>query len=132
MEKQGYRKGAVSQGKKFIVAADQPFLAAGRYYEKTQDLEIARMKDDPTWSWSMDRYGRKVFKVKERFPCFDSYDSFCEDGYSLWFYICRNGVLTRIYIGDGWKSSVEVTEDVAFLDKRSWREMEKAHYLECR
>ena len=105
-----------------------PFPAAGRLYRNLSQLTVMR-KPGPPSPWYLDRYGRKVFHVWEGVPKFDSYDSSDHRGYQ-WYFLCENGVLTRIFSsGD---SKILVTEDVAFLEWNCWRDMERCGYLEAR
>jgi len=105
-----------------------PFLAAGRLYTKLSQLTAVRRPGPPS-PWYLDRYGRKVFHVWEGVPKFDSSDN-CDDRGFSWYFICENGVLTRIQSSG--RTKICVTEDVAFLENSCWREMERCGYPECR
>lgn len=119
--------------KTFTVDIDKPFRAGGRKCHQMRDLAMFRPQNDPSGHWAQDYYGRKAFCIFERFPCFDSYDLIHEDRYYRWIFLCKHGVLTRIYTTDNHiDQKVYITEDVAWLERDAWTEMEKANYLEWR
>ena len=101
------------------------FVAAGRKYQSIQQLCV---ETDETGTWCKDRYGREVFCVKERFPCFDSYDYLYEDRYFRWFFLQENGKLTRVHYTDQ-RNSIYVTEDVANLETKCWEKMNALDYF---
>ena len=107
------------------------FRAAGKIYRDIGELRVSGKPGDEYGPWYKDCYGRKVFYIAERFPCFDSHDFMYEDRYHRWFFICENGNLTRVYTNDG-DTRIHVTEDVGGIEDKCWREMEKAGYLDCR
>ena len=120
----------VPEEKTEVYPEGKPFTAAGRQYLTTSELRAAR-KDEPSRTWYLDRYGRKVFYVIERYPCFDSYDLIHENRYHRWYFLCEDGALTRIYKADD-KPKIYVTEDVAVVENLCWEEMEKYGYPERR
>ena len=100
-----------------------PFTAAGKPY--------------PNWSalcaegegyFRKDLYGREVFYISERFPCFDSYDYANENRYYRWFFLKENGKLTRVYYADG-RNVIEVTEDVSGVENKCREIMIRENWL---
>lgn len=89
---------------------DCPFQAAGQTYRNRSELCVegdgAVMKDV---------YGREVICVRNRFPCFDSYDYLYEDRYYRWFLIRNGNSLTRVFCTDS-RPEIYVTEDVESLE----------------
>lgn len=71
-----------------------------------------------------DRYGHRVLEVRERFPCFDSYDYETENRCIRWFYVVSGGKLWCVSYQDS-KGSVTVTEDVEEIPACVWREMRR-------
>lgn len=69
-----------------------------------------------------DVYGRIFAEIKERFPCFDSFDYANEDRYYHWLYLTENGRLFLVYYKDE-DERVTVTEDVKEIESNVWREM---------
>lgn len=121
------------QEKTFTVEIHESFRAGGRKCYQINDLVMFRTKNDPSGHWAQDYYGRKVFCIFKPFPCFDSYDLIHEDRYYRWIFLCKHGVLTRLYTTDrAFNQKIYITEDVAFLENDAWEEMEKANYLEWR
>lgn len=103
------------------------FEAAGRKYSGINQLKAEKTDDG---GFYRDVYGRQVFEVKERFPCFDSYDYLNEDRYYRWFYIQEDGKLCRIYYADQ-RENIEVTEDLAAVNRRSFKAMKENGYCDC-
>lgn len=91
--------------------ASMPFTAAGMQYRMLKQLS----PQDVVNGIDTDIYGRQVLSVRERFPCFDSYDYQHEHRYHRWFFLKENGRLTRIYTADesGW---IHVTEDAENIE----------------
>lgn len=102
-----------------------PFMAAGKPYV---GLRALRAQQDETGHICKDLYGREVFYLWERFPCFDSYDYANENRYYRWFFIKEDGKLTRIYHADE-RKTLEVTEDVRNLENKCREAMEKMGWL---
>jgi len=98
-----------------------PFSAAGRTYLSSKQLRV--QKEEGSRHRYRDCYGRNVFHYWERFPIFDPSD-FCDDRCYNWYFICENGILTRVYHSDE-MPNIYVTEDVAFLEDNCWEAMEK-------
>lgn len=95
------------------------FDAAGKHYFSIRQLCA---ESDEQGVWCRDTYGRRVFCVRERFPCFDSYDYLNENRFYRWWFIREGNVLTRIHVTDG-QGGIFVTEDVAELENNCWDAM---------
>ena len=93
-------------------SAADGFTAAGKRYGSTAEL---LEWFDPESGRGKDIYGRRVLYVSERFPCFDAYDTMYETRRFRWFFIRRDGSLTRVFQSDG-SEYVYVTEDVADIE----------------
>lgn len=104
----------------------KPFRAAGRDYASLEQLTVEK---DERSVWCRDIYGREVFCVAERFPCFDSYDFLYDNRCYRWFYIRENGRLTCIYHADG-ENKITVTEDMGMLGRGSWDSMLREGYVQ--
>lgn len=78
-----------------------------------------------------DRYGRVFAEIRERFPCFDSFDYASENRYYHWLYLTENGKLFLVYYEDGGKK-LTVTEDAGEITARVWREMVSLGWVEER
>lgn len=96
------------------------FKAGGKYYLGIRQLTAETAAD----GLCRDVYGREVICLKERFPCFDSYDFLHEDRYYRWFFLRRHGKLTMVYFRDEGKT-VEVTEDVSKVKAWQWESIQK-------
>lgn len=103
------------------------FEAAGRKYTGLSQLLAEKINDSGEYK---DVYGRRVFEVKERFPCFDSYDYLNENRYFRWFYIQEEGKLCCVYYADK-RKNIEITEDAATVNRRSFKAMKEAGYCDC-
>jgi len=103
------------------------FEAAGRKYVRLSQLLTEKINDSGEYK---DIYGRRVFEVKERFPCFDSYDYLHENRYYRWFYIQEDGMLCCIYYADQ-RDTVKVTENTGKVNERSFKAMKEAGYCDC-
>lgn len=95
------------------------FVAAGRPYAGLGMLTAKQGEH-----WSRDIYGRQVLCLRERFPCFDSYDYANEDRYFRWYFLLEGGKLTRVFHADG-SATVVVTEDVRDLERTCWEQMQR-------
>ncbi len=100
--------------------------AAGKTYLNIQSLCIAA---DKCREFCRDIYGREVLYIRERFPCFDSYDYLHEDRYYHWFFIIAEGRLTRVYYEDE-TEVVYVTEDVECLEYDCKEQLVKWGYID--
>jgi len=100
------------------------FEAAGKRYLSTGQL-CAKLDEEGIWG--RDIYGREVFCVRERFPCFDSYDYLNENRFYRWWFIREGNRLTRIHATDG-QEGIFVTEDVQDLENMCWEEMRRQGY----
>ena len=100
------------------------FIAAGKSYVSWKGL-CAQQNENGV---CRDIYGREVFYMSERFPCFDSYDYANENRYYRWFFIREKGKLTRIYYADE-RHKIEVTEDVENLENKCREYLQKAGWL---
>ena len=106
---------------------DSGFEAAGKKYKDISQLSSEKCEKD---GFYRDIYGRQVFEVTERFPCFDSYDYLNEDRYYRWFYIQEDGKLCCVYHADS-RKEIKVTEDVEKVNDRSFKAMKEADYCIC-
>ncbi len=88
-----------------------PFTAAGKVYSSAQSIAARRLEDGTF----LDRYGRRVICLRERFPCFDSYDYANEKRCYRWYLILEPERLTRVYAEDG-GGELLITEDVSMLE----------------
>ena len=102
------------------------FHAAGQHY-----LNRNQLKNKPTQTEGLflDVYGREVLCLKERFPCFDSYDYLYEHRYYRWYFLRDGDTLTQIYYADEGKS-ITVTEDVAKVRDWMWERMQEVWNLQ--
>lgn len=98
------------------------FQAGGRPYLSIDQLCDKKLDEDG--HICQDVYGREVFAVWERFPCFDSYDYLHENRYYRWFFIHSGDRLTCVYYEDE-QETVEVTEDVEKLRERCWKAIQE-------
>lgn len=100
------------------------FIVAGKFYASLAQLTVKR---DIYGIWCEDCYGREVFCVSERFPCFDSSDFLHENRFYRWFFLRENGKLWRIFSIDE-TPIVSVTKDVRMLENTCWTEMQYHKY----
>lgn len=100
-----------------------PFMAAGKEYASIDEL-AAESVDDVRYR---DKYGREVLYLRERFPCFDSYDYAYEDRFYRSLYICERGRLTTIIADDGQKD-ICVTEDTQDVKLADWEQFIQRKY----
>lgn len=84
------------------------FTAAGKGYAAEGQL---KENETPTERVYTDCYGRTVLCLRERFPCFDSYDFLYEDRYYRWYFILQDGALTLVRTQDD-SSAYTVTERI--------------------
>lgn len=112
-----------------VYSAKDGFFAAGKHYDSVSQLCL---EEDLDTRRARDIHGREVLYLKERFPCFDSYDLLYENRYYRWFFIRQDNSLTRVYQIDG-RDRVYVTEDVRNLENKCWEQMKKLCYAvkEC-
>ena len=96
------------------------FIAGGKYYTRISQLTAQDVKP----GLCRDVHGREVICLKERFPCFDSYDYLYENRYYRWFYIRSGDRLACVYYADQ-RQNMEVTEDVKKLPERCWKAIEE-------
>lgn len=108
-----------------IFPVGKSFTAAGKRYKNLRQL-FART--DEKCTWCRDKYGREVLYLRERFPCFDSFDAMDESRFYRWFFLREGGRLTRIYYMDG-GFEVHVTEDVENLEWSCWEKMQELDYF---
>lgn len=101
------------------------FTAAGKVYPNWQSLCIRK---DESGHFCRDIYGREVFCMSERFPCFDSYDYANETRRYRWFFIKENGRLIRVYYADG-RNKIQVTEDVRDLENKCREQMQELGWI---
>lgn len=92
-------------------------------------LSLAQLtaKSDKHGIWCEDCYGREVFCVSERFPCFDSEDFLSEKRYYRWFFLRENGKLWRVFSIDE-NPILTVTKDVRMFEETCWREMQQQNF----
>lgn len=103
------------------------FCAAGRCYFSLKALTAVVI--DENKGLYKDIFGRRVLAVKERFPCFDSYDYQYEKRYYRWFYLIYKNRLTCVYYEDE-SNVIEVTKDVRLIKERTWKAMVDAGVLQ--
>ena len=103
------------------------FTAMGKTYGAPHQL--AYKWEDKYGPWALDRYGRAVLAVAERFPCFDSSDYLYENRYFRWFLLCDDGKFTCVYHTDG-TDTVTVTEDVLDLEEPCWKKIQREKCFE--
>lgn len=101
------------------------FVAAGRTYPSWKALCVSQ---DETGHFCKDLYGRDVFYIRERFPCFDSFDYANETRYYRWFFLREKGRLTRIYYADE-RNKIQITEDVRNLENSCRQQMQELGWL---
>lgn len=101
------------------------FVAAGKAYASWEQLCVEKEENGCVCK---DIYGRKVFYMAERFPCFDSYDYAYEKRYYRWFFLKQNGRLTRVYYADE-RNQIQVTEDVRNLENKCREQMQNLGWL---
>lgn len=101
------------------------FTAAGKKYTSWKQLCVTT---DESGFFARDIYGREVFCMRERFPCFDSYDYLYENRYYRWFFLREGNKLTRVYYTDE-RDVIHVTEDVRNLESKCWTEMKEKGYV---
>ena len=98
-----------------------PFFAAGKAYVSWKGLCVEQTES----GLCRDLYGREVFYMAERFPCFDSYDYMYEKRYYRRYLIFADGTRTRVFLADESPNPC-VTEDVRLLENDLWDELQKA------
>lgn len=109
-----------------ICPVTEGFTLLGRRYPDIRSI-ISIM--DESRNWCRDVYGREVLYIRERFPCFDSYDYAYEHRYFHWFFLRQDGKLARIQYTDE-RDVLYITEDVAYVENKCWRKMEELKYFE--
>lgn len=102
------------------------FQAGGKTYTSRNQLTMVKDEDG---TWCKDMYGRQVLCLRERFPCFDSYDFAHENRYYYWYFLRDGDRLTRIYYGDGSRKII-VTEDVEDLEYSRYRDLQELKFLD--
>lgn len=100
------------------------FTVAGKFYVSLAQLTA---KSDTYGIWCEDCFGREVFCVSERFPCFDSEDFLHEKRCYRWFFLREKGKLWRVFSTDG-QPFLSVTKDVRMLEDNCWSEMRQRNY----
>ena len=83
------------------------FMAAGKGYTNVNQLVAVKKERDYLYE---DIYGREWMYVRERYPCFDSYDFLNEDRYYHWYVLPDGEDLWLVYVDDG-KIGLEVTKN---------------------
>ena len=84
------------------------FIAAGRRYISERQLTALKTETERVYT---DAYGRTVLALRERFPCFDSYDALYEDRYYRWYFIVHDGALALVRTQDD-RDEYTVTERI--------------------
>lgn len=113
------------------------FRAAGREYSAEKDLRA--YGQETVWEYDSsgyhdtvgeftDIYGRRVYCIAERFPCYDRYDRACENRFYRYYFLCEDNKLTRICFADG-SEYVSVTEDAAGIDYLHWRKLKAQRWI---
>lgn len=107
-----------------ICGRKDKLTVAGKTYPNFQSF-LKEQEGD----WGEDLYGRKVLCVKERFPCFDSYDLLYDHRCFRWYYIRKGNSLSRVFVTDE-RDKVFVTEDVQDVDSRAWEQMRQTGFCQ--
>lgn len=115
----------------------EAFQAAGKVYSKEEMLRASGQE----WVWDYDSsgyhdmagrftdaYGRKVYYISERFPCFDHYDKKYENRSYRYYFLCEDHKLICIRFADGSKY-ISVTEDAASIEYRLWRKLKEQNWI---
>lgn len=97
------------------------FTAAGKAYPGLPALLALPVEPGKVW---LDLYGRRVLCMKERYPCFDSYDYLHENRYYHYCYLVSGDVLTMVRYGDTGEE-IQVTEDVDSTKRPWWPELKR-------
>lgn len=118
-------RGRVPADETRSVAAGMPFTAAGKAYLGVKQLTHKAMGD----GLYRDVYGRTVFAMKERYPCFDSYDAIHEKRFYRWWFLLEEGRLTRIY-GEDDVPKLFITDDVGALECACTRALKEIGWVE--
>ena len=84
------------------------FVAAGRRYICERQLTALKTETERVYT---DAFGRTVLALRERFPCFDSYDYLYEDRYYRWYFIVHDGALSLVRTQDD-RDEYTVTERI--------------------
>lgn len=93
------------------------FTAAGKVYLSLAQLRAKKLDEQEGVLYRgykipayRDSYGRRVLYFRERFPCFDSYDSIHENRYYHWYAILHEGGVALVYTEDE-KPGTQVQEN---------------------
>ena len=70
-----------------------------------------------------------MLDMKERYPCFDSYDFATENRYFHWYLILSEGRMSQVYYDDG-NGTGEITEDIEKLHYSAYSTLNFWHYLD--
>lgn len=108
---------AGSQPTKAVYTLKGGFVAGGKVYRNLQQLTAQETDIQDLYR---DIYGREVLYLRERFPCFDSFDYLHENRYFRWFYLLAEGTLTEVYFEDE-RPTVTVTENIQDV-RQQWRD----------
>lgn len=103
----------------------QSFTLGGKTYRNINHF----IHSDDEKTWTTDVYGRTVLCLKNRFPCFDSYDYLYEHRYYRWFFLREGNSLHRVFVTDE-RKKFYVTEDVARLENDCWKKMQELGYCQ--
>lgn len=79
--------------------------------------------------WGEDLYGRKVFCIRKKFPCFDSYDYLHEDRYFRWCFLRNGNSLTRVFSTDE-RDKIYVSEDLRHVESWAWEQMQDTGFCQ--
>lgn len=101
-----------------------PFSMAGKKYS---DLNSFLKKLDG--AWGEDVYGRRVFCLKELYPCFDSYDYLYENRYYRWFLIREGNTISRLFLSDD-RDKIYITDDVRNMESWVWTQMKESGFCQ--
>lgn len=115
----------IPQQKTTVYLKATGFCAAGRRYLSLSQLEKQKGERGV---FCRDCFGREVFCVRERFPCFDAEDFLHEDRCFRWFFLHEEGRLWRVFYADG-TGRIYVTQDVRYLEADCWEKMKREGYL---
>lgn len=111
---------AVHTRRSIFTVAGKPYCGLNAFLHGLKEIDE---------DWAKDQYGRKVLRIKRRFPCFDSYDYLTENRFYRWFFIREGNSISRVYASDD-TPNVYVTDDVAYVEYNLLNELRDAGMVE--
>ena len=103
------------------------FTVDGKQYPHITDLCAEDI--DAKRRHFQDIFGQDVLDMKERYPCFDSYDFATENRYFHWYLILSEARMSQVYYDDGNRTG-EITEDIEKLHYTAYSTLNFWHYLD--